>query len=78
MKRLFAVLVILIFVFSSVSAISAHGDVDPRDVHYFMTYGQFSCMYEDYYMDSRPYISEFEIKCAYEDWCRHNGFNPAW
>ena len=78
MKRLFAVLVILIFVFSSVSAISAHGDVDPRDVHYFMTYGEFKTMYEDYYMSSRPYIPDWEIEGAYQDWCCHNDFTPVW
>ena len=78
MKRLFAVLLILIFVFSSISAIAAHEDVNPRDVHYFMTYSQFKFMYENYYMHTRPYIPEWEIKGEYENWCCNNDFDPVW
>lgn len=78
MKRLFVVLFILILVFSSISAIAAHENVNPKDVHYFMTYGQFKFMYEQYYMDSRPFLPEWEIKGEYEDWCSKNGFDPVW
>ena len=78
MKRLFAVLIISIFVFSSISAIAAHEYPNPDDVGYFMSYGEFKNMYIDYYYSSRPYISEFEIKMAYEDWCDHHSFTPSW
>ena len=63
MKRLFVVLFILILVFSSISAIAANENVNPKDVHYFMTYGQFKFMYENYYDDSKPYIPTWEIQC---------------
>ena len=78
MKRLFAVLLILIFVFSSISAIAAHENVNPEDVHYFMTYSQFKFMYENYYIHSRSFIPEWEIKGEYECWCCKNDFDPVW
>ena len=78
MKRLFATLIILIFVFSSISAIAAHEPTNPDDVDRFMTYSEYKFMFEDYYSSKRPYFPEWEIQCAYEDWCRHHDYDPVW